>query len=165
MNINKLSSIYQVRRLDENNVSLIYSLCSKNKLYYTYYPPFVTLNSIKEDLKALPEGKQLKDKYFLGFFLEEKLIAIFDLIMFYPDYETAFIGLFMCDINMQNKGIGTALINGICSYLKEIKIKHLRLAWVKDNPQASHFWFKNGFEVIKEVINDDIVLCLGNIIR
>ena len=26
----------------------------------------------------------------------------------------------------------------------------IRLAWVKGNPQAEHFWIKNGFESLKE---------------
>lgn len=38
------------------------------------------------------------------------LIAVMDLILKYPNDETAFIGLFMVDSASQGKGTGTAII-------------------------------------------------------
>ncbi|SFH72988.1 hypothetical protein SAMN04487830_106121 [Pseudobutyrivibrio sp. OR37] len=38
-------------------VSDAYNLCSKNTLYYDYCPPFVTPESIKADMTALPQRK------------------------------------------------------------------------------------------------------------
>lgn len=49
------------------------------------------------DLKALPEGKSLEDKFYIGFFENDSLIAIMDFILSFPKEDTVFIGLFMMD--------------------------------------------------------------------
>ena len=41
-----------------------------------------------------------------------------DLVMNYPKKKTAFIGLFMMDVNYQNKGIGSKVIGEVLSYVK-----------------------------------------------
>ena len=43
-----------MRILDRNDVDLIYAMSCENKIYYQYHPPFVTKESILEDMKALP---------------------------------------------------------------------------------------------------------------
>ena len=50
----------------------------------------------------------------------------------------------------QRKQIGTAIVNEIFDYLQSIGNRAVRLAIDKGNPQSSHFWKKNGFEVISE---------------
>ena len=96
-------------------------------------------------MKALPPNKELADKYYLGYYDAEKLIAVMDLIRAYPNENTAFIGFFMTDVSVQNTGIGSAIIDELCSYLTEIGFERVRLGWVKGNPQSKHFWHKNGF--------------------
>lgn len=88
-----LSKSYSVRRLTENDVELIYRLSCGNTLFYRYHPPFVTYESILMDMKALPPGKMYDDKYYIGFFDEECLVAIMDLIQDYPVELSAYIGL------------------------------------------------------------------------
>ena len=61
------------------------------------------------------------------------------------DEKTAFIGFFMTDISVQNAGIGSGIISELCSYLPKAGYTSIRLGWVKGNPQAEHFWHKNGF--------------------
>ncbi len=46
------------------------------------------------------------------------LIAVMDLILKYPNDETAFIGLFMVDSASQGKGTGTAIIEECLCFLK-----------------------------------------------
>ena len=89
--------------------------------------------------------KEMCDKYYLGFYDGEKLIAVMDFIMAYPDELTAFIGFFMTDVSIQNTGTGSKIINDLCAYLFRIGMANVRLGWVKGNPQAEHFWHKNGF--------------------
>lgn len=43
-------------------------------------------------MKALPPQKQEADKFYVGFFDGEKLAAVLDLIVSYPDDSAAFIG-------------------------------------------------------------------------
>ena len=136
---------YSVRRLEERDTEAILSLCSKNPLYYQYCPPFVTKDGILQDMHALPPNKDISDKYYVGYFKDDLLIAILDLIVAFPDDKTAFIGFFMTDVSVQNKGMGSKIIKELCDCLCSAGMESVRLAWVEGNPQAEHFWHKNGF--------------------
>ena len=145
MNVSLFSSQYLVRYLNDIDIKAIYELCHNNSLYYQYCPPFVTEQSIVDNMKALPPNKEAADKHYVGFYNVDQLIAVMDLIMAYPDEKTAFIGFFMTDISVQNSGTGSSIINELCTYLISIGFVSVRLGWVKGNPQAEHFWHKNGF--------------------
>ena len=95
MEISSLSKFFVVRKLTINNVDTIYDMMSKNEIFYQYHPPFVTKESVVEDMEALPPNKSYDDKYYIGFFENDSLVAIMDLILGYPTEEIAFIGLFM----------------------------------------------------------------------
>ena len=95
MDISQFLSCYDVRKLDQGDIELIYGVSCKNKQFYEYHPPFVTRESIREDMSALPPGKSGEDKYYIGFFDGDALVAVMDLILAYPAEDTAFIGLFM----------------------------------------------------------------------
>ena len=57
----------------------------------------------------------------------------------------------MMNAALQGRQIGSAIIQDVCAYLKQTGKTAIRLGIAKDNPQANHFWKKNGFIVIKEV--------------
>lgn len=150
MDIRKLSGKYSVRKLGDSDIQDIFNLCCKNKLFYEYCPPFVTEETIKKDMSALPPNTRMEDKFYVGFYADEKLIAVMDLICGYPEKDIAFIGFFMMNKDMQNRGIGSEMISGVCDCLKKEGFVSVRLVWVKENPQAEHFWRKNGFLALKE---------------
>ena len=64
--ITKISETYEVRPLNDCDVQQVYNLCCKNELYYQYCPPFVTTESIKSDMAALPPGITQENKYYWG---------------------------------------------------------------------------------------------------
>ena len=97
-------------------------------------------------MNALPPNKEICDKYYVGYYKGEELIAVMDFIMAYPDEKTAFIGFFMTAASIQNTGIGSSIIDDLCRYLADIRLSSIRLGWVKGNPQAEHFWRKNNFK-------------------
>ncbi|MBP3399082.1 MAG: GNAT family N-acetyltransferase [Erysipelotrichaceae bacterium] len=144
MNIQHLSTQYETKILTHQNIDEIYELCLGNPLYYDYCPPSITKDQILADMKALPPHKSFEDKFYIGFFQNQKLIAVLDLILRYPDSNTAFIGFFMMHSKQQRKGKGSALIEEICKELQH-EFKSIRLGVIQDNPQASHFWKKNQF--------------------
>ena len=150
MNIKLLSNTFDVRRLSIEDTDLIYNLSCKNKIFYQFHPPFVTRESIQEDIRALPAGKDYNDKYYIGFFEKETLVAIMDLILDYPTKDTAFIGLFMMDFEYQNKNIGSKIISECAKYLKILGFHKIRLGVDKENPQSNAFWKKNSFVVADE---------------
>lgn len=94
MNISLFSNQYLVRKMCSHDAAEVYTLCYKNSLYYQYCPPFVSEQSIMNDMSVLPPNKEMCDKYYLGFYDGEKMIAVMDFIMAYPDELTAFIGFF-----------------------------------------------------------------------
>ena len=146
MDISLFSNDYIVRRLEKTDVTDICLLCSENSLFYQYCPPFVTEQSIMDDMKALPPNKEMCDKYYIGYYRGEELIAIMDFIMAYPDEKTAFIGFFMTATAIQNTGIGSGIIDDLCRYLTEIRLSSVRLGWGKGNLPAEHFLRKNNFK-------------------
>lgn len=153
ISVELLSEHYAVRRISEGDIGKVYRLCAGNPLYYEYCPPFVTREAIREDLSVLPPGKEPEDKYYVGFYQGEALIAVMDLISGYPLASIAFIGFFMTESSVQSRGIGTAIIGDVCAYLSELGFGRVRLAWVKGNPQSEHFWLKNQFVPIKETVS------------
>lgn len=144
MEIESLSKKYRVSKLGEKDIPAILKVCEGNPQYYAYCPPAVSAESIRQDMRALPPGKELQDKYYLGFWDGEILIAVLDLILEYPNKDTAFIGFFMMNQDMQGKGVGSDIVEEICTHLKE-QFLAVRLGYVKGNPQSEHFWKKNGF--------------------
>lgn len=150
MEILKLSTKYKVRRLDKEDVDIIYNMSYPNAIFYQYHPPVVTRESILKDMEALPPGKSEEDKLYLGFFEKETLVAVMDLILKFPEEETAYIGLFMTDIKYQNKGIGSHIIEEVIEQLKLYGYLKVRLGVDKGNPQSFAFWTKNQFKVVEE---------------
>lgn len=148
--LSKLSAKYKVRRLDKKDVDIIYNLSYPNTIFYQYHPPIVTEESILMDMEALPPRKSMEDKLYLGFFEKGTLVAVMDLILKYPEKETAYIGLFMTDIKYQNKGIGSHIIEEVTEQLKLCGYLKVRLGVDKGNPQSFAFWTKNQFKIVAE---------------
>ncbi|MCF0106568.1 MAG: GNAT family N-acetyltransferase, partial [Holdemanella sp.] len=155
MDIHKFSNRYEVKALKEEDINSIYSLLKGNEKYYTYCPPMINKESIIEDMYSLPDGKELKDKYYVGYYDHDQLIALLDLIDGYPFDDICYIGFFIMDVQYQNKGIGTDIINELSNYLKEEGYAYIQLAWLINNIEASHFWKKNGFMETREGISHE----------
>lgn len=151
MKIEDFSNDYQAKALHESDIDIIFSLCNSNPLFYRYHPPFVTKESILEDMKALPPNKAFDDKFYFGFFRNEKLVAIMDLILGYPNEQTAFIGLFMVDAEYQGQGVGSRIIEYCVGIMKQAGFNFIRLGIDKGNPQSERFWSKNKFVKTGEV--------------
>ena len=144
--LSKISEIATVRRLSSDDVEQIYALSLGNPLFYEYCPPAVTLESIRADMAALPPGKTMKDKYYMGFFVKDTLAAVLDLIVGYPADKTAWIGLFMMHPDFQGQGLGSRIIGALLEDLRHSGFDRVRLAYASGNPQSEAFWLKNGFE-------------------
>lgn len=144
-NTQSLSAKYNVRKLDEPDVNEVLELTKKNPLFFQYCPPMATRQSILEDMKALPPRTTYEDKFYVGYFLDGKLVAVMDLILRYPNKNTAFIGFFMMNKAFQGNGIGTEIIEECETVLRGNGYLYIRLGFAKGNPQSEAFWLKNGF--------------------
>ena len=145
MEIQKLSRKYAVRKLNDTDIDNIYETMQGNPQYFQYCPPMATTQSIADDMNALPPRTTYNDKYYIGYFEGEKLVAVMDLILNFPNKETVFVGFFMMNIAYQGKGIGTEVFEECCKTLEEENYQFIRLGFAKGNPQSEAFWLKNGF--------------------
>ncbi|NQN91381.1 GNAT family N-acetyltransferase [Streptococcus suis] len=160
MKISQCSNHYQVRKLADADLEQVLALYQTNPLYFEHFPPLPSLESLANDLVDCPPGKELSDKYFLGFWDTERLVAILDLIDGYPTEDTAYIGLFMVDSKLASQGLGSKVIAELLTQLAT-HFKKVRLGYVESNPQASHFWSKVGFcptGEVKELAGKTIIL-------
>ena len=145
MDISKISKIFTVNKLYKENAEQIYQLELGNPMYFEFCPPEASIASVLEDMKALPPNMTYEDKLYIGFFLEDKLIAVMDLILHYPEERIAFIGFFMMNKDFQRTGIGSQIITEVLLFLQKEAFSYARLGYMKGNEQSRHFWIKNGF--------------------
>lgn len=141
----QISAQYQVRPITEADLPELLALAQGNPTYYEHMRTQPTIKNLREDLTALPPGTTLEDKYFLGFYQDNRLCAALDLIVRYPNPETAFIGWFILRKDLQGRGAGTAIVNELLVFLKERGFPFIRLAYVKGNEESRAFWTKNRF--------------------
>jgi RimJ/RimL family protein N-acetyltransferase len=145
MDIKLLSSKYKIRVLNKEDVSIIYSLLSENTEFFRHCPPFVTYDSIISDMHALPPKKTMDDKYYIGYFLEDELVAVMDLIDNCPKKDSVFIGFFMVKKSLHRNGVGKSIINELIRYLNSMNYKEVRLGCIESNIVAYKFWSNLGF--------------------
>ncbi|MBQ9993688.1 MAG: GNAT family N-acetyltransferase [Clostridia bacterium] len=161
LNTSAFSDAFAVRRMSTADIPVIYAMTSRNTQYYAFCGRKNTADDIRDDLCALPPGKSLDDKYYVGFFDGHTLVAVMDLIDGYPDADTAYIGFFMMNADLQGRGIGSSIISGVCDYLGKTGFRRVRLAFDKDNPQSTHFWHKNNFTDLRDVPHDGGIVVLA----
>lgn len=161
LQIEKLSDSYKIRRLTEADVPMLYAWMTRNDQYYKYCGTGTSPERVRQDLTLCPPGIPPAQKHYVGFFDGDTLTAIMDLIDGYPNADTAFIGFFMMNKDLQGQGTGTAIIRDVLAYLAALDYTAVRLGIDKENPQSNHFWRKNGFTVLKEVTQEQGVILLA----
>lgn len=155
MDIQRLSGRFTVKELREEDIGKVLDLCSGNRLFYEYHPPFATRESILEDMSALPPGKERRDKYYVGYYEADFLVAVMDVILDYPHRGAGFVGFFMVDISYQGKNTGSSIIGEMADYLKRLGFEKIRLCIDEGNPQSESFWTKNNFQKTGERYPND----------
>lgn len=143
--IEQISSCWQVRPFTEADIPAILALCQGNPTYYRHMGMEPSPENLREVFTALPPGKGMEDKYFLGFYREERLAALLDLVTAYPDKETAFIGWFMVEKSLQGAGLGSAIVADLLACLRDAGFRRVRLGYVKGNRESEGFWRRCGF--------------------
>ena len=151
MDLSALSKRYSIRRMDDSDTDSILELCRGNAQYYLYCQAEPSREQILNDLHITPPGIDPSDKYYIGFYDGNTLVAVMDLIDGYPAPGTAFIGFFMMRKEFQGNQVGSAIIQETAAYLKTLGMTAIQLGIDKGNPQSTHFWKKNGFVVKEEI--------------
>ena len=161
MDLSALSKRYSIRRMDDSDADSILELCKGNTQYYLYCQAEPSREQILNDLHITPPGIDPSDKYYVGFYQGNALVAVMDLIDGYPAPGIAFIGFFMMRKEFQGNQVGSAIIQETAAYLKTLGMTAIQLGIDKGNPQSTHFWKKNGFVVKEEIDRGDWTVLLA----
>ncbi len=147
MDINEFSTKYMVKTLNDSDIDNILELYLSNPKYYTYCPTPASKESVIEDMTGIPPNKTMADKFYVGYFENDRLVAVLDLLLGYPEDNVIFLGFFMLHKDFQGKGIGVEIIQEVIHYIKELGFTKIRLAIIKGNVPAEKFWLRNNFEL------------------
>lgn len=159
--IEKLSGAYTIRRLTDADVPMLYAWMLRNDQYFRYCGGSTTPERVRQDLTLCPPGTTPAQKHYVGFFDADTLVAVMDLIDGYPDADTAFIGFFMMNKDLQGQGTGTMIVREVLAALRALGYTAVRLGIDKENPQSNHFWRKNGFTVLREAAQERGIVLLA----
>ena len=159
--IEKLSDAYTIRRLTDADVPMLYAWMLRNDQYFKYCGGSTTPERVRQDLTLCPPGTTPARKHYVGFFDADTLVAVMDLIDGYPDADTAFIGFFMMNKDLQGQGTGTMIVREVLAALRVLGYTAVRLGIDKENPQSNHFWRKNGFTVLREAAQERGIVLLA----
>ena len=159
--IEKLSNSYTIRRLTDADVPMLYAWMLRNDQYFQYCGGGTTPERVRQDLTLCPPGTTPAQKHYVGFFNADTLVAVMDLIDGYPDADTAFIGFFMMNKDLQGQETGTAIVRDVLAALRALGYTAVRLGIDKENPQSNHFWRKNGFAVLREAAQERGIVLLA----
>lgn len=143
--IQSLAVNFDVKFIREEDIADVYRLCKSNKKYYKYLGKIPTRESLTEIITKLPDGVGKNDKIFVGFYREDNLIAIMDLITGYPESDDAFIGWFMVDGLFQKQGIGSEIMADVRATMKAQGYDYMSLGCIDKNQEALDFWKGQGF--------------------
>lgn len=117
IDIKKLSKRYTVRKLNLDDVQMIYAFCKRNTQYYEYGGKELSIELIEKDIEITPPGIPIEQ--YIGFFDNGKLVAVMDLVDGYTACDYVYIGFFMMDCELQGNGIGSKIVSESLEYNRE----------------------------------------------
>lgn len=144
LQLDTLTKRYDVRSMTEH-LSELAGLYRENPQYFEAMGKAVPQENLWEDLVAVPPGKSVVDKCFLGFWSGETLVAVLELLADYPTEDTIYVGLFMMAAERQGAGEGTRIMEEVFAWLKSDGYTRVELEYTYGNQQSEAFWRKNGF--------------------
>ena len=140
------STHFSVRRITEADIADVYVLARMNHRYYRQLGTRPSIAGLTEIITNVPSDAGSVGKYFVGFFEDDDLVAVMDIITGYPDATSAFIGWFMVDVNRQGLGIGSSILADVRAACSAQGITRFVLRCPEPNTEAMQFWTAQGFE-------------------
>lgn len=143
-----------VKKLANDNLEDIKCLCNRSRDYFLMVdkklPDEATAISF---LKDLPPGKTYEDKYLLGIYssINNKLIALVDIIKDYHNIGEWMLGLLLIDEQERRRGLGIAIHDFIKDWVKEYNGHLLKVGVLEVNSKALKFWSKIGYQETRRV--------------
>ena len=142
-------SVHLLTYEDVKAIQTLYEKCVDYMLLVDGHP--AGKNAAEEEFQDLPPGRSVDDKFMFGIVNPlNELIGVLDVMRWYPDEVTWWIGLLLLVPEIRSQGIGERVLKGFTEYVKANKGKAIMLGVVEDNERAYQFWSKMGFEFFRE---------------
>lgn len=101
-------------------------------------------------LKSCPPSKDpLKDKFVLGFYENDQLMGLLDLIQNYPENAVLSIGYLLVHPACRSQKKGQTIIENLVISTRKQGVRKLRCVVQKQNPRALKFWKSCGFDIVE----------------
>jgi len=143
-------SVHCLMREDVKTLQTLYEKCLDYMLLVDGHP--ASKNAAEEEFQNMPPGKSADDRFMFGIVDSLKeLVGVLDVIRWYPDEETWWIGLLLLAPDIRSQGIGKQVLEGLIKYVKASGGKAIMLGVVEENERAYQFWSKMGFESIQKM--------------
>ncbi len=146
---------YRIIPITEDNLEEAFQLMHCNTYFYsrTQFHE-LTLEECREDMTALPPNTDMKQKYYLGIYEGDQMIAVLDYIEGYPEKEVAFIGLFILNHEIHGRGLGRHLISTFIEAARDNRFTEIKLGCYETNEIGYSFWSRMGFVKERETIRE-----------
>jgi len=142
---------YSVRRLSDSDsaeLQTLFERCSDYVHIYSGAPPRPTEG--EEELRALPPGKELRDKFSFGLYNpQQQLVAYIDLMRNYPAEHEWWIGLLMVDPLARRRGLGHQVYGASAQWVRDLRGHRIWIGVLEENADAERFWRRLGFEEVR----------------
>jgi len=107
-------------------------------------------NAILKDFQFVPPGKSQNDKFVFGIFnSQNNLVGLLDVLRWYPDEMTWWIGLLLLLSEARSHGLGRHIVQGLAKYVWVGGGQAIMLGVVEENVLAYRFWIGMGFELVR----------------
>lgn len=137
---------YRIVPINESNIEDAFMLMKTNTYFYSRTQLHeLTLEECIDDITSLPPNTKLQQKFFMGIYLGESLIAVFDYVEGYPCNNIVYVGFFMLRMDIHGKGLGKYFIHTFIESAKINKFEEIKLACYETNEIGYLFWSKMGF--------------------
>ena len=143
---------YSVRRLLLRDIGAIQGLfekCLDYMLLVDGHP--ADPNAVEEEFQEVPPGKPQEDKFVFGIVnRQNELVGLLDVLRWYPDETTWWIGLLLFASEVRSQGLGQKVLQGFAEYVQASGAQGIMLGVVDENKLAYKFWSRMGFEFVRK---------------
>ena len=153
LDVQTLSSAFEVRPLQSENLPEVFALARSNRVYFRYLHERTTKANLTSLITHLPEGAEPTERHFVGLYDEDGyLVAVLNLVCGWPDEHDAFIGWFMVAADMQHQGVGSQLVADLRAALAAQGYTRITLRLPERDLEGIAFWEAQGFALTGEHI-------------
>ncbi|MBR3235022.1 MAG: GNAT family N-acetyltransferase [Atopobiaceae bacterium] len=151
LDVTRLSSGFEVRIIENEDIPSVFALARSNRVYYRYLGERPSKSDLTAMITKLIEEGEPTGKYFVGFYDSlGYLVAVMHLVCGWPDEHSAYIGWFMVAADMQRHGVGSQIFADVRGELAAMGYNRVVLSVPEKSQELVAFWEAQGFALTGE---------------